>query len=105
MPASHNSHVEALVASMAEDRVPAGHEVQELAPLPEYVPARQLEQDDAPSLPLYMPASHNSHVEALVASMAEDRVPAGHEVQELAPLPEYVPARQLEQDDALSLLL
>lgn len=64
--------------------VPAGQSVHEEAPSAEYSPAEHVAQelrDVPPVFELRVPAGHGVHVEALVAVVAVEYVPAGHDVQ------------------------
>ena len=79
-PAAHATHVEASVAPTADDAEPAVHGVQTeavCAPAPavEYEPAGQLVQVAEPAS-AYLPAVQVVHVEASVAPVAAEAVPA-----------------------------
>ena len=84
VPAGHETQVVELLAPDTDEYAPAGQLTHALAPASEYVPARQLTHALAPASE-YVPAGHVWQVDAAVAPVEAEYVPAPQLLQAAEP--------------------
>jgi hypothetical protein len=95
VPAAQCVQSAELIAPSASEYEPIGHDVQSVAPAVAYLPATHVAHALgvlAPVVAENEPAGQLMHVMMLVAASAVENLPATHDVQDVAPWADHVPA-------------